>query len=235
MVKGKINCVWEKLNNEVLHENVYGKNLQDEALYVNCVWKKSVGRSLQDHGEGKRMETERLLLRRVLPGDEMDLLEIRNSEFVLKYNCMKKVTLEELQSQIVKDMEAEDIYSIVLKENSRVIGMVDISPDTLRYGVNAKGLSYYLGEQYTGKGYMSEALREVIGYAFEELGVEVLSVRIFKANEASKRLIEKLGFVHEGCIRSGVKGYGDIIYDDMIYSMLRVEYIQSGAIRNNSI
>ncbi len=173
------------------------------------------------------MQTERLLIRGVLPGDEKDLFEIRNSEFVLKYNCMKKITMEELQEQIVKDMESRDTYCIVLKENNKVIGMVEISLDTLRYGVNAQGLSYYLGEQYTSKGYMSEALREVIRYAFEERNVDVLSVRLFKANEASRRLVEKLGFVHEGCIRRGVKGYQDIIYDDMIYSMLREEYIQS--------
>jgi hypothetical protein len=39
------------------------------------------------------METERLLLRGVQPGDEEDLFDIRNSEYVLKYNCMKKITL----------------------------------------------------------------------------------------------------------------------------------------------
>ncbi|MDF2905625.1 MAG: hypothetical protein K0R34_946 [Herbinix sp.] len=170
------------------------------------------------------METERLLLRVAQPGDENDLYEIRNSEYVLKYNCMKKITMEQLQEQIMKDMESNDTYCIVLKENDKVIGKVDIDPDTLRYGVNALGISYYLGEQYASKGYMTEALREVIRYAFEERSVDVLSVRAFKDNEASTRLIEKLGFIQEGCIRRGVKGYQDIVYDDMIFSILREEY-----------
>ncbi len=170
------------------------------------------------------METERLLLRGAQPGDEKDLFEIRNSEFVLKYNCMKKLTMEQLQEQVMKDMESKDIYYIVLKESGKVIGMVGIDPDTLRYGVNALCISYYLGEQYAAKGYMTEALREMIRYVFEERLVDVLSVRAFKSNEASKKLIEKLGFVHEGCIRRCVKGYQDVIYDDMIYSILREEY-----------
>lgn len=173
------------------------------------------------------METERLILRGAQPGDEEDLLEIRNSEFVLKYNCMKKITLEQLQEQVLKDMESKDTYCVVLKETDKVIGRVDIDPDTLRYGVNALCISYYLGEQYASKGYMTEALRETIRYVFEERMVDVLSVRAFRSNEASIRLIEKLGFVHEGCIRRGVKGYQDIIYDDMIFSILREEYMQS--------
>ena len=171
------------------------------------------------------METERLYLRGSQPGDEEDLYEIRNSEFVLKYNCMKRITLEELQDEIQKDMESKDTYCIVLKENLKVIGKVDIDPDTLRYGVNALGISYYLGEQYAAKGIMTEALREIIRYVFEERSVEVLSVRAFRDNEASRRLIEKLGFIREGCIRRGVKGYQDIIYDDVIYSILREEYM----------
>ncbi|MDF2487222.1 MAG: hypothetical protein K0R46_3390 [Herbinix sp.] len=170
------------------------------------------------------METERLILRVAKPGDEEDLFEIRNSEFVLKYNCMKIITKEELQEQITKDMESEDTYCIELKESSKVIGKVDIDPDTLRYGVKALGLSYYLGEEYSSKGYMTEALKEMIRYAFEERQAEVLSVRLFKDNGASGRLAEKLGFVYEGCIRRGVKGHQDIIYDDMIYSILREEY-----------
>jgi RimJ/RimL family protein N-acetyltransferase len=170
------------------------------------------------------METERLLLRGVQPGDEEDLFEIRNSEYVLQYNCMKKITMEQLQEQLMKDMESKDIYCIVLKENGKVIGMIDLESDGLRYGVNSLVISYYLGEQYASKGYMTEALREMIRYVFEEREVDVLAVRAFKANEASGRLIEKLGFIYEGCIRRGVKGYQDIIYDDMIYSMLREEY-----------
>lgn len=170
------------------------------------------------------MKTERLILRVAKPGDEEDLFEIRNSEYVLKYNCMKLITKEMLQEQLVKDMESEDTYCIELRESGKVIGKVDIDPDTLRYGVNALGLSYYLGEVYSSKGYMTEALKEIIRYVFEERQVEVLSVRLFKDNGASGRLAEKLGFTYEGCIRRGVKGYNDIIYDDMIYSLLKEEY-----------
>lgn len=170
------------------------------------------------------METERLILRGAQPGDEKDLFEIRNDEFVLRYNCMKPITMDELAEQIRKDMESEDIFCIVIKESGRVIGMIDVGQDTLRYGVKALGLSYYLGEAYTAKGYMTEALREIMRHVFEDREADILSIRAFKDNLASRKLAEKLGFVNEGCIRQAVKGYKDIIYDDMIYSILKEEY-----------
>ena len=177
------------------------------------------------------METERLILRAAIPGDEKEIFELRNSEYVLKYNCMSKITIEKLQEQITKDMESSSVFNIELKENNKIIGVIDLDADTLRYGVNSLSISYYLGEYYSSKGYMTEALREIIRYVFEERQAEVLCVRVFKDNMASRRLVEKLGFINEGCIRRGVKGYQDIIYDDMIYSILKEEYeIQSSNI-----
>ncbi|MBH1941601.1 GNAT family N-acetyltransferase [Mobilitalea sibirica] len=170
------------------------------------------------------METERLILRAARPGDVNEIFELRNSEYVLKYNCMSKLTAEEVQEMVIKDMESDSVYYIELKDAQKIIGVIGIDPDTLRYGVNSLSASYYLGEEYSSKGYMTEALREIIRYVFEEKQTEVLSVRVFKDNMASRRLVEKLGFINEGCIRRCVKGYQDIIYDDMIYSILKEEY-----------
>ena len=170
------------------------------------------------------METERLILRAARPQDAEELYELRNSEYILQYNCMSKVTMEELQESIAKDMESDNAFYIELKENKKVIGVIDLDQDNLRYKVNSLSISYYLGEEYASRGYMTEALREIIRYTFEERRAEVLSVRVFKDNMASRRLVEKLGFVSEGCIRRCVKAYGDIIYDDMIYSILKEEY-----------
>lgn len=170
------------------------------------------------------METERLVLRAARCGDEEDLLKIRNSEYVLMYNCMTKLTAEKLREQIAKDMKSDDTFYIELKESHKIIGVIGLEADSLRYGVNSLCISYYLGEEYSSRGYMTEALREIIRYYFEEKHTEVISVRVFKDNMPSRRLVEKLGFINEGCIRRCVRGYGDIIYDDMIYSILKEEY-----------
>ncbi len=170
------------------------------------------------------METERLIIRTARLEDAEDMLEIRNSEYVLKYNCMSKLSLEQMQEQVRKEMETPNTFYMELKENHKAIGLIGLEHDSLRYGVNSLCISYYLGEEYSSKGYMTEALREIIRYVFEERQADVLSVRVFKDNLASRRLVEKQGFVNEGCLLKCVKAYQDVVYDDMIYSILREEY-----------
>lgn len=170
------------------------------------------------------METERLILRYAKLGDENEIYELRNSEYVLKYNCMSKVTMEQLREQVKKDMTSDHVFYMETIEDHRVIGIIDLHEDSLRYGVNSLCFSYYLAQEYASKGYMSEALREMLRYCFKERKTEVVSVRVFKENMASRRLVEKLGFINEGCIRRCVKGYQGILYDDLIYSILKEEY-----------
>lgn len=179
------------------------------------------------------METKRLILRKARLEDATDIYHVRNSEYVLRYNCMKAWTFDQTIEMVIKDINSPDIFYIEQKETGRVIGCIDLSEDSLRYGVNSLCLSYYLGEDHGGNGYMTEALREILRHAFEDRRVEVITVRAFKCNSASVRVIEKLGFVYEGCLRKGVMGYQDIIYDDMLYSMLKEEYDELYA-RNKS-
>ena len=170
------------------------------------------------------METERLVLRRAETRDADEIFHIRNSDYVLKYNCMPELSIEKLREEVAKDMESNDVFYIELKDNKKTIGVIGLDVDSLRYKVDSWTISYYLGEEYSSKGYMTEALREMISYVFEERQADVLSVRVFKDNLASRRLVEKLGFVNEGCIRRCVKNHQGIIHDDMIYSILKDEY-----------
>ena len=169
------------------------------------------------------METERLLVRKPQPADAAQFLPIRNSAYVLRYNGMREVSQQELEEEIAK---GEGSFYLELKATNQVIGAIDLEADTLRHKVNATCISYYLGEAYAGKGYMSEAVLCVMRYAFCTLGYEIMALRAFEENEASLRLAKRLGFVYEGRLRHAVKGYGDVIHNDMLFSMTAEEFIQ---------
>ena len=51
------------------------------------------------------------------------------------------------------------------------------------------------------RGYVTEACAAVLLWAFDALGLERLSVEAATGNRGSLRVIEKLGFVHEGLLR----------------------------------
>lgn len=172
-----------------------------------------------------RIETDRLILRNAKPEDAAELLEIRNSEFVMQYNCMKVFTPDDAAKEIEKDALSDKMIYMELKETGALIGIISLDDDTLRHRVNSLTLAYYLGENYASKGYMTEALRDVVEYAFEELGVEVLAARVFSENEASLKLIKGLGFKHEGTLRHCVKGHDDLVHDDMVFSIIKEDYL----------
>ena len=108
----------------------------------------------------KPMETNRLILRGPCTADAQSIMEIRNSEFVLRYNAMCPCSLERTAQQLERDRES--MLVLERKEDGKVIGTVFASADGLRYQVNACDLAYYLAEEESRKGYMSEALTALI-------------------------------------------------------------------------
>lgn len=81
-----------------------------------------------------------------------------------------------------------------------------------------------------GKGFAREALIPVIGYGFEELGLNRIAAEIYCFNERSRKLFEGLGFQHEGTLRQVVWKQGRAM-DDCLYSLLREEWERRGAAR----
>lgn len=163
------------------------------------------------------LETKRLILRHPTMEDAADYLEFCNTEFVLRYNAMTLKTREKVGKYLTDCRE--EILVLQLKENGKVIGDVNINDDSLRYGVDAKELSYMLREEYSRQGYMKEALQAVIDYLFTQEKLERVSARCFAPNEASLALLKSLGFRQDGYIPRCVKGYRDVIFDDTLHSL----------------
>jgi len=62
-------------------------------------------------------------------------------------------------------------------------------------------LGYGLLEPFWGKGLTSEALKPIVDFVDCELDLHRLVAMINPANSASRRVVEKLGFHCEGCMR----------------------------------
>lgn len=84
-------------------------------------------------------------------------------------------------------------------------------------------LGYWLAEEYGGKGIMSEAVKALVTYSFDEMDVECVIVRAAVENKKSRSLVEKLGFSFEGVLRQREWLY-DHFVDHASYSVLRSEW-----------
>jgi RimJ/RimL family protein N-acetyltransferase len=84
-------------------------------------------------------------------------------------------------------------------------------------------LGYWLGTAYWGKGYATEAGREMLRYGFESLRLHRIFATHFIHNPASGRILVKLGMRHEGCQRQHIRKWDQFV-DLELYGILRKEW-----------
>jgi [ribosomal protein S5]-alanine N-acetyltransferase len=72
----------------------------------------------------------------------------------------------------------------------------------VRRGIaQAASLGYWIGAPFARQGYMTHALGALIPFAFDELNLHRIEAACLPDNEASRRLLKKLGFREEGFAR----------------------------------
>lgn len=115
-------------------------------------------------------------------------------------------------------------WAIVEKSTGTVVGSIGFEPDKYRPEINSREMGYSLAKSRWGRGYMTEAAKSLIQYAFRELKLDVLMIRTSETNIRSQRVIEKCGFQYEGTLRRAYRTYDRGMREVRCYSMLREEY-----------
>ncbi len=80
-------------------------------------------------------------------------------------------------------------------------------------------LGYWIGRDYWGRGYCTEAGRAVVEFAFRVLNLHRVQASHFTRNIASGRVLQKIGLTHEGSCRGYVKKW-DRFEDGELYAIL---------------
>ncbi len=80
-------------------------------------------------------------------------------------------------------------------------------------------LGYWVGFDYWGRGYATEAARAVMEFGAERFALEKIKARHMIENPASGRVLEKLGLVKEGVLLGDVVK-GDRRLDIVMYGLL---------------
>ena len=96
-------------------------------------------------------------------------------------------------------IEGKNVCAIHHKEANRVIGSLGFhdswaNEDKVYSHLKAKEIGYVLAKDFWGHGLMPEAVKAIIDYGFNELGIEAITCGHFLENNQSKRVIEKIGF-----------------------------------------
>src|SRR5512132_1031944 len=78
-------------------------------------------------------------------------------------------------------------------------------------------VGYWLGEQFWGRGIMTEAVTAVTYFCFDYFPLRRISAEVFANNPASARVLEKAGFTFEGRLKNNVMKDGQVL-DSLLYA-----------------
>jgi ribosomal-protein-serine acetyltransferase len=79
-------------------------------------------------------------------------------------------------------------------------------------------LGYWLGEEFQGKGLMTQAVLSFVNYAFQDLKLNRVEIRCAEGNSKSRAIPVKLGFTNEGTSKDSEWLY-DHYVDHVIYGV----------------
>lgn len=171
------------------------------------------------------LHTDRLVLRCFDPNDAVSVYAYAQSDKVGPMaGFIPHRSIEESRQMIERYIQNGEAWAVVEKSTGVVIGSISLRKDPRRQRENALRIGYALGEAYWGRGYATEAINEVLRYAFGELHCEVMGADHFPINQRSKRVLKKLGFVLEGTIRQARVLPDGRVTDLVVYSLLASEY-----------
>lgn len=172
------------------------------------------------------LQTERLVLRAFDKSDAVSVYAYAQSEKVgLMAGFAPHRSLEDSRQMVEAFLRSGEHWAIVEKRTGRLIGSISLQKDGSRPHCDARRMGYVLSESHWGQGYATEAAREVLRYAFEELNCAVVSAGHFPSNQKSKRVLKKLGFIQEGALRHARQMPDGSASDLVIYSLLQNEYL----------
>lgn len=173
------------------------------------------------------IETERLVLRQITKVDAEDILRYLSDKDVMKHYGLEPFqsiedALDEISwYQSIVEEKTGIRWGITLKGEDRVIGscgFLNIVPQHSR-----SDIGFELHKDFWGQGIAREAVEAVITYGFEQMNLQRIQALIEPPNSSSQKMVERLGFMKEGLLRSYEFACGK--FDDLfMYSLLMQDF-----------
>lgn len=119
-----------------------------------------------------------------------------------------------------RDMREDLGYAFFMFESETDALLGGLTLSNVRRGVtHACTLGYWVGAHHAGQGKMTAGVRAAIPFVFDTLRLHRLEAACLPRNEASIKLLERVGFTHEGLARRYLKING-IWQDHVTYALL---------------
>lgn len=98
---------------------------------------------------------------------------------------------------LLKSLEKNEGMPFVIEVDGEIVGQLNVS-NMLFGSVSSATIGYWIAPEAAGKGITPTAVALVTDYLFSNLGLHRVEIDIRPENQASLRIVEKLGFRFEG-------------------------------------
>jgi len=175
--------------------------------------------------------TESIVLREILLSDSTEIFNTIDNQrqylgqwlpFVA-FTKKEADTFRFIQSTMEASADKREYVFIILHEGcfAGVIGF----KDTDRLNQRTE-IGYWLAEEMQGKGIVTQAVKKLCQFAYEELGINRIQIKCAVGNFPSKKVPRRLNFQLEGVERDGELLSDGQFTDLEVYSLLKSEFNQ---------
>jgi len=122
--------------------------------------------------------------------------------------------------QYQRELREDQGYAFLVFRNADAALLGGLSVSNVRRGVaQAASIGYWIGAPHVRRGYMTDAVKAVLPFAFGTLGLHRLEAACLPHNLPSTRVLEKVGFKREGMARRYLKING-VWQDHDLFALL---------------
>jgi ribosomal-protein-alanine N-acetyltransferase len=175
------------------------------------------------------LESENLVLKEIEDVNSQEVYEIYSNDKVFEFcGIIPKHNIQTIINMISHferdyNKKSRVKWGIFQKNvNNKLVGIIEAMDFNQK--VDMVTIGYFLAQPYWGKRIASEAVSKLIEFLFEKVNVNRIQAEVMPANEVSKKVLLKNGFVKEGLLRQAALWSGKGIVDLEIYGVLKEEY-----------
>ena len=176
------------------------------------------------------LATVRLIIRTPQERDVHDIFVLMSDLEIAAITGFRPMnTLSEAEGKIRREMDGGLMFCILEKNlPEKVLGVFEVTPHKTNTVSGEKcnyEICYFLHKEARGKGYMTEVVKRMKRYLFDERMADSLTIAVLPRNDASRRVALKSGFTYEGLEKKCGMNYLDEVVDLEYYTLYKEEYL----------
>lgn len=155
------------------------------------------------------------------------LLKWRSEPDMVRYNPVSPVALEnmryqmEMMSSDLSNLNSAEEFRFFMQCKNQLVGTIGLK--NINHRMLFGEIGYGVGEAFHGKGFGTAGLKLFAEKIFAETSLRRIIAYVAEGNSASRRILEKVGFIQEGILREHYLIQGKPV-NEVLYGFLRSDW-----------